>query len=103
MTATLIIVALVPVIAVTASLARRKWLADVAADARGIALQTVIVMVVLLSIAGGVAAVLLTRGEQAISEVERQNISVASRFTDATTCGNAGFTWDTSTTPATCK
>ena len=98
MTATLIIVALVPGIAIAAGLARRKWLADVAADARGIALQTVIVMVVLLSIAGGVAAVLLTRGQDAIAEVERQNVTIASRFPDATSCARAGFTWDASTT-----
>ncbi len=97
MTATLIIVALVPVIAMGAGLARRKWLADVAADARGIALQTVIVMVVLLSIAGGVAGVLLSRGSDAIGEVERQNITIASRFTAQADCTNAGFSWNSTT------
>ncbi len=101
MTATLIIVALVPVIAMAAGLARRKWPTDVAADARGIALQTVIVMVVLLAIAGGVATVLLSRGQDAITEVENQNITIATRFTDAATCANAGFTWDATNTVCT--
>ena len=45
------------------------------ADARGIALQTVIIMVVLLAIAGGVAAVLLSRGGEAVTDIERQQIS----------------------------
>ena len=48
---------------------------ELGADVRGIALQTVIIMVVLLAIAGGVAAVLLSRGGEAVTDIERQDIS----------------------------
>ena len=44
-------------------------------DERGIALQTVIIMVVLLAIAGGVAAVLLSRGREASSQLEEQSVT----------------------------
>lgn len=45
------------------------------ADARGIALQTVIIIVVLLAIAGAVAGVLLTRGGEAVDQLEEQEIT----------------------------
>ena len=48
---------------------RRGW-SRLAADARGIALQTVIVIVVMLVIAGGVAGVLLSRGGDVIGDLE---------------------------------
>ena len=44
-----------------------------AGDMRGIALQTVIIMVVLLAIAGGVAAVLLSTGSEVTGELESQD------------------------------
>lgn len=44
-------------------------------DIRGVALQTVIVIVVLLAIAGAVAGVLLTRGGEAVQEAENQEIT----------------------------
>ena len=60
---------------------------NLAADARGIALQTVIIMVVLLAIAGGVAAVLLNRGGEAVTDIERQQISrQASEFSGSALC-----------------
>ena len=57
-----------PVLAGTVYLAARDRRPQFLADVRGIALQTVIIMVVLLAIAGAVAGVLLTRGG---AEVER--------------------------------
>ncbi len=42
-------------------------------DMRGIALQTVIIMVVLLAVAGGVAAVLLSTGSEVTGELESQD------------------------------
>ena len=46
-----------------------------AADSRGIALQTVIIMVVLLAIAGAVAGVLLSQGQEAVTQVEQQDVT----------------------------
>ena len=72
---------------------RRKMPAR-AANTRGLALQTVIIMVVLLAIAGAVAAVLVARGNQAVGEIERTNITrQPSDFTSETLCTAAGFTW----------
>ena len=69
-------------------------LPKLASDVRGIALQTVIVMVVLLAIAGGVAAVLLNRGGEAITDIENQKIArQASDYTNKVLCDAAGFTW----------
>ena len=65
-----------------------------ASDTRGIALQTVIIMVVLLAVAGGVAAVLLSRGGEAVTDIERQQISrQASDFSGSALCEAAGFKW----------
>lgn len=76
-------------------LAAYNRLPKLAADARGIALQTVIVMVVLLAIAGGVAAVLLTRGGEAVTDIENQEIArQASDYANSTLCDAAGFSWD---------
>ena len=65
-------------------------------DERGIALQTVIIMVVLLAIAGGVAAVLFSRGQSATQQLESQNIvsAAANEYTSETLCGSVtGLTW----------
>ena len=71
---------------------------QLAADLRGIALQTVIIMVVLLAIAGGVAAVLLNRGGEAVTDIERQQISrQASEFSGSSLCKAAGFVWSSAT------
>ena len=65
------------------------------ADVRGVALQTVIVIVVLLAIAGAVAGVLLARGGEAVAEAERQDITrEAAEFTNQRLCEAYGFTWD---------
>ena len=59
-----------PVLAGTAYLVLRNSRPQFVADVQGIALQTVIVIVVLLAIAGAVAGVLLTRGGEAVTELE---------------------------------
>ena len=66
-------------------------------DQRGIALQTVIIMVVLLAIAGGVAAVLFSRGQSATQQLESQNIvaAAAEDYKSQTLCNSVtGLTWD---------
>ena len=88
------IAAATPLAALGSYLALRGHAPRVAADTRGIALQTVIVMVVLLAIAGGVAAVLLTRGGQAVSEMERQNITQdPADIKSESLCEGFGFKW----------
>lgn len=79
------------------SLGLRRRPEGVSADIRGIALQTVIIMVVLIVIAGAVAGVLLTRGNEAVSDLERQDVArEASDFSNRALCVAAGFTWTTS-------
>ena len=62
-------------------------------DERGIALQTIIIMVVLLAIAGAVAAVLLTRAGTETDRLEGE----VDRWTDidnARGCDIAGGSWN---------
>ena len=60
----------------------------------GVALQTVIVIVVLLAIAGAVAGVLLSRGGEAVAEAEQQEILVdAADITNKGLCQSYGFIW----------
>ena len=80
-----------------AYLAVTRRLPQSVADVRGIALQTVIIMVVLLAIAGGVATVLLSRGGEAVEDLQRQDISRdAADFTVSALCKAAGFSWNAS-------
>ena len=89
---------IVPSLVAAAGLALTGKLPNLVADARGIALQTVIIMVVLLAIAGGVAAVLLSRGGEAITDIERQDITRdAADFTGDSLCLAAGYSWNTGT------
>lgn len=64
------------------------------ADARGIALQTVIIIVVLLAIAGAVAGVLLQRGGEATSQLEDTDV-VQSIYTyrSESLCKAVGGEW----------
>ena len=55
---------------------------------QGIALQTVIVIVVMLVIAGGVAGVLLSRGSDVISDLESSDVS-ASEINSLDECTDA--------------
>ena len=61
-------------------------------DMRGIALQTIIIIVVLLAIAGSVAAVLLNRAGEVTGELEAQDVTLTTVDT-ATEC--AGRTINT--------
>jgi len=76
------------------ALGTRRRSAGCLADRRGIALQTVIIMVVLLVIAGAIAAVLLARGQTATSELERQDITqAATAYQHKNMCLAAGYSW----------
>ena len=61
-------------------------------DERGIALQTIIIMVVLLAIAGSVAAVILSRAGEETGRLE-QTDSVAYGITNAEGCRLGGHSW----------
>lgn len=89
----------IPVVAgVVYLLAQRDKLPKLVADARGIALQTVIIMVVLLAIAGGVAAVLITAGGEAVTELDEQQVTrTAGNYDNETLCEAAGFGWSAGT------
>jgi len=64
-------------------------------DARGIALQTIIIMVVLLVIAGGVAAALLARGQEATTQLEAQSVQVdLGAITSESFCASSGYHWN---------
>lgn len=83
----------VPCVVAGASVALRSRLPSLAFDVRGIALQTVIIMVVLLAVAGAIAGVLVSRGNQAATSLESQNISVNTLYTTSSACTNAGYSW----------
>ena len=78
-----------------------KWIRDrvatAAADIRGIALQTVIIMVVLVVIGGAVAAVLVNRSGSEIERLEDTDITIdASKYKAESLCEMAGHTWNSS-------
>ena len=84
----------VPALALAARHVARRRLVALGTDMRGIALQTVIIMVVLLAIAGAIAAVLITRGNEAVTEVERTDVDIdPSTLSSEEFCEAAGFTW----------
>ena len=88
-----------PLIVGAGYLACRQRVSVTVADIRGVALQTVIVIVVLLAIAGAVAGVLLTRGGEAVQEADNQTIlREPSEFTNERLCEAYGFTWNASDT-----
>ena len=70
------------------------------ADINGIALQTVIVIVVLLAIAGAVAGVLISRGNQAVSDLEDVEFDLAEQYDNEIACDTAGYTWTPPVTDA---
>ena len=71
-------------------------------DERGIALQTIIIMVVLLAIAGAVAAVLLTRAGTETDRLEDET-DRWSDITNETGCEMAGGTWTAGDNPDTTR
>lgn len=80
----------------------RRRMPALVADMRGIALQTVIIMVVLIAIAGAIAAVLITRGNTAVEEAERIDVNVdPSTLESKQLCEGAGFSWVTASTVCT--
>ena len=70
MTLTISLTLLVPAVAVAIAGAGRRLFAEVVDNVQGIALQTVIIMVVLLAIAGSVAAVLISSGQESVDDLE---------------------------------
>lgn len=104
MTTALVISIAVPVVAGAILLSLRNRIPRLASDARGIALQTVIVVVVLLAIAGAVAGVLLTRGGQAVGELEETDVTVdLATIKNATLCTKAGGSYSGTGTAGTCS
>lgn len=86
--------ATVPLIGGTAYLALRGRLARPIADQRGIALQTVVVIAVLLVIAATVAGVLLARGGDAVDELENTDVTIdLAKIKNETLCDKAGGAW----------
>ena len=68
------------------------------ADARGIALQTVIIMVVLVVIAGAAATILVSRAGTETQRLEEADSEVdASKYGNETLCKQAGHTWTAGT------
>lgn len=64
-------------------------------DQRGIALQTVIIMVALIAIAVAVATVILTRGGEVADDLERQNVTFnPDRFKTQALCEEYDYKWD---------
>ena len=85
---------LVPAAAGTAYLALRGRSPRFTADNRGIALQTVIIMVVLLAIAGLAAGVMISRGGDAVSNLEQTEIGPdPAQISDSWVCEQSGHSW----------
>lgn len=87
----------VPMAAVAAWLALRGRLPRLAADNRGIALQTIIVMVVLIAIAGAVVVVLATRAGQEQDRLTEQRIDYSQWNGNETGCELAGGEYSSGT------
>ena len=62
-------------------------------DERGIALQTIIIMVVLLAIAGAVAAVLFNRASTETARLENSEDVFAYAIGDRLQCNSLGHRW----------
>ena len=88
MTTAIIVSLLVPIAAAVAFLFARNRLPKPAVDSRGIALQTIIVIVVLLAIAGAVAAVLINRAGE-----ETGRLTVGQADCEATDMGGKFGVW----------
>ena len=102
MSTVIVLSIVVPSVAGAVYLALRGRLSSPVGDTRGIALQTIIILVVLLAIAGAVAAVVLTRAGTETDRLE----SETDRWSDIkneTGCKIAGGDWDAAATPQVCK
>ena len=92
MTTVILVSVLAPIAAVAMVLAARRRLPQPASDTRGIALQTIIVMVVLLAIAGAVSAVLLNRAGSETDRLDNETVDFAEHG-NKFACDTAGGTW----------
>ena len=91
----ILLATIVPILTGVAYVALRNTFPQRVADIRGIALQTVIVIVVLLAIAGAVAGVLISRGNETVARLEGQDLGVyVPQYATQAPCENAGFVWD---------
>ena len=75
MTTVILVSVLAPIAARALFLAARHRMPKPAADARGIALQTIIIIVVMLAIAGAVTGVLLTTAGRSTQEAESADVT----------------------------
>ena len=100
----ILLAVVVPILTGVAYVALRNRFPQRVADIRGIALQTVIVIVVLLAIAGAVAGVLISRGQTTVAQLEEQNVDFKSRATTEVQCDLIGGAWTvaTATSPSRC-
>ena len=96
MTTVILVSVLTPIATGALFLAARHRLPKPAADARGIALQTIIVMVVLLAIAGAVAAVLLNRAGSETDRLENETVDFA-QYTTKLGCDTVDGKWTVGT------
>lgn len=90
----------VPIVITAVFLALRGRFTRLTADTRGIALQTIIIIVVLLAIAGAVAAVLLTRAGTETERLEEETDRWL-EITNETGCRIADGVWTTGDDPRT--
>lgn len=87
----------------------RSWLVSaslrpvVKRDERGIALQTAIIMAVLIAVAVSISAVILSRGGEVADDLERQNVTFnPERLRTKQLCEEYDYKWDESADPK-CK
>ena len=96
----ILLATIVPILTGVAYITLRNRLPQRVADIRGIALQTVIVIVVMLAIAGAVAGVLITRGGEVVDDLESEEVARnPAEATTETECGILGGTWNAANTP----
>lgn len=64
-------------------------------DERGIALQTAIIMAVLIAVAVSISAVILSRGGEVADDLQRQNVTFKpERLLTEDLCNKYDFKWD---------
>ena len=94
----ILLATIVPILTGVAYVAFRNRFPQRVADIRGIALQTVIVIVVMLAIADAVAGVLVTRGGEVVDDLKSEEVvRDPSEAGSEAECDILGGTW----TPAT--
>ena len=79
-----------------------RLVARLRSDERGFALQTVSVMTSLIAIALAVSAVIVSRGGEAVDDLERARLTRdPSQFSTQVLCEAYQYTWDPVTTTCT--